>query len=46
MDFIVGIWSFCYDVIKKGEEMFRNQINCMDMIEKMINCMYIKFDVL
>lgn len=46
MDFIVGTWSFCYDAIKKGEEMFRNQTNCMDTIEKTINCMYIKFDAL
>lgn len=46
MDFIVGTWSFCYDAIKQGEEMFRNQTNCMDTIEKTINCMYIKFDAL
>eukprot|EP00105_Crassostrea_gigas_P004229 XP_011417374.1 PREDICTED: putative N(4)-(beta-N-acetylglucosaminyl)-L-asparaginase GE19290 [Crassostrea gigas] len=42
MDFIVGTWSFCYDAIKQGEEMFRNQTNCMDTIEKTIN--YIEED--
>lgn len=44
MDFIVGTWSFCYDAIKQGEEMFRSQTNCVDTIEKTINCGYIKFD--
>lgn len=42
MDFVIGTWSFCYDAIKQGEEIFRSQTNCIDTIEKTINCAYIK----
>lgn len=46
MDFVIGTWSFCYDAIKQGEEIFRSQTNCIDTIEKTINCAYIKLDAL